>query len=458
MNQPNPNAAVSRDFALSTPNRVDPKGTGMIFHKAEAVTIVHDIKPGPSAAIDLIYAGQREIRRSEGQTWSDAIDKIQLQPGQTITVVAQNVGTERTALTASFLVEEQAIVLPADVPSAPTPQKQFGFGAERPAVRTVGANAAPVNTPFVRRTPSSGSSGSTPTSAKQTTEVVQGADGATRKVIRTVLPPIAQRSPEVAAQIRANGGNPNAPRGGGGGQNQGGRAAPRRSQTVRASGKAPARVNPPRFHGGSSAVVSTSAASTHSPASVQTSGRTRVIRSGASQTAPVTNAATNTAALSANNARSSASNGATLGARTMVVMPPDGAFTVALLAGHAERLLLRVEQNIALPKMFKPSLTRALASANTEPRTAGGNDVVVCVDENDLRLLRQLVIAGGLNLDAEARERLGRAIRRGLSVVRGEVQETAAPNVVALAPPEAESNQTSAVSTQVEERNEIADG
>lgn len=457
MNQPSQTAAVTRDLDLSTPNAIAPSNTGMIFHKAQANTLVHDIKHAPNVNVIGIHAGPREISRGESQSWADVLQGgLPVPAGQAITCVVHNLGQEQRALAIALVVEEEVTVLPATVaipgamagtsgaphlqpqPAHVVPQKQFGFGADRPAVRTVTNGQAPANTPFVRRTgagagpqpqATSGGAGGGLAQGKQTTEVVQNPDGTTRKVVRTALPPIAQRSPEVAAQIRAAGGS--VPSRSGHGTN-----ATRRAPTVRASGKAPARVNPPRFHGSAGATA-------RSLMPVQSNGRTRVVRNGSPQFPQNVSPSGMPKSAAAGSQEPGVGNASTrshLAApnsqlRTFVVMPADGEFTFALIIGHAERLLLRVESNVALPKMFKPSLTRALATANVEPRTAGGNDVVICVRPEDLTVLRQLIIAGGMPLDVETRERLGRAIRRGLAVVRGEVAESTT-NVAALVPVE----------------------
>lgn len=451
MNQPQApqNAAVTREMDLTTPNLVASGQSSSVFHKTQANTFLHDVRPAAGTAVIGIYAGKREINRAPGQSWAEALaGGAPIPSGQSITAIVQNLTSEPLIARATFVVEEEAVVLPADAPGAPQvavapqavqPQKQFGFGADRPGVRTVTSGQAPANTPFVRRT-GGAPNAQQPQGAghqKQSTETVQNADGTTRKVVRTVLPPIAQRSPEVAAQIRAAGGNPNTGgnRGGGGGARA--TNAPRRSQTVRASGKAPARVNPPRFHG-------SAGGSARSSMPVEANGRTRVVRNGSPQIAqnvspsgmPTSGAANGAANLvqgRSTAAHATRTTAPSAGLRTFVVMPADGEFTFALIVGHAERLLLRVESNVALPKMFKPSLTRALATASNHPRTAGGNDVVICVPQDDLITLRQLIIAGGMPLDVETRTRIGRAIRRGLAVVRGDV-EVSTTNVAALAP------------------------
>lgn len=389
MNESEP--AVLRTLPIVSQGETAPGANAILHHWVMTTTVIHDLALEDGVSIVSLNVGQREIARAEGQTWGEAIRGVVAAPKTSITIVAKNDSEIARTLRATLQLEEQAEVIASAPSRAAGPAVQRQFGTAPRAVVNAGTPPRADGSPFVRATGARvNSPAPVPSVQSAPAAVAAQTDGAPkRNVVRTKLAPLSERDPNVAPT----------PRSARGAMNGGSRMRP--------NGRVGARINPPR-------VVAAAA-----------DGQTAMVRSATVRTVFQRGAPPRVMA-SGGGLTQTRATVASAPRRTQEVVPNAGERAIVILHGHVERLLLRVEKHVTLPKTFKPALVRALNQAlgYDGPRTAGGNDVVVCLSPEDIQGLMQVVHYGGLMLSEPQRTRVANALRLGLAIARSNSQSS----------------------------------
>lgn len=416
-------AAVLRPLPLISQSETAPGENAILHHWALTPTVIRDLVLEEGTAIVTLNVGPREIVRADGQSWGEAIRGSIVAQKTSITIVARNEGDAPKTLRATLHLEEQAQIVDApavrpQVSAAPPVQRQFGSAPR--AVVTAGS-VRQDGSPFVRAT---GARPQEPRIAAAPPASPQAA-APKKNVVRTQLKPLSERDPSVAS-------TPNTARtqmrtqmnGAGGGR-------------MRANGRAGARINAPRI----------------TPAA---NGETAMVRSATVRTTFQRGAPPRVQTSGGSITQSRVSHVPLTPRQTVEVTPNPGERCVVILHGHVERLILRVEKHVTLPKTFKPALIRALNQAlgYDGPRVAGGNDVVVSVSPEDIHALMQVVNYGGFMIAEPQRTRVANALRLGLAVARA----TSAPETPAEAIGEVSAPALAVVPSEEENQNAAESG
>jgi hypothetical protein len=421
-------AAVTRPLDLLSQNEVPPGGNGILHHVVQTPTALIDLLPGESVQVESFNAGRQEIKPTDGQSWAEALTGVAVPAKTYITIVGKNVGEEPRVLRATLQVEEQAQIVDARSVQAVQPQVQVVQPAQQPAQvqlhpqvqRQFGvSNAAPVtsnsvrseNTPFVlgggaRREPQ--------VTMNAGVQSAQVENAPKRNVVRTKIAPLSERDPSIKAQASA-------------------------SRGMRPNGRPGARVNPPRVHASAERPTAAAANGTTVRTVYSRGAPPRVMQNGA-QVSRAQSGAPRPANGPQNGARRAVVKAQPETVRTLrEIFPGPSERAISLLGGHAERLLLRIEKHVFIPKAFKPAMVRALHEAigRSGSRLAGGNDVVVCLSPEDIQAVILLVHHSGPSLPEPQRTRIANAIRLAFAVLRAEVVDGDRPkqeeDVAALA-------------------------